>query len=83
MDLLAIGGVGSVALIVGTAIGWLIARARFAGRLADLNSKLLLERRVNKQLSEAIEVAAMPTFMPAPDLTAPPESAREPMVLSG
>lgn len=83
MDLLAIGGVGSVALLVGGALGWLIARARFIARLADLNSKLLLERRVNKQLSEAIQVAAVPSFMPTSELTIPAESAREPMVLSG
>ncbi len=83
MDLLAIGGVGSVAVIVCGAIGWLIARARFTTRLADLNSKLVLERRVNKQLSEAIAVAAVPSFVPTSDLTIPPQSASEPMVLSG
>jgi len=83
MDQLAIGAVGSVALVVGGAIGWLIARARFTARLADVNSKLVLERRVNKQLSEAIEVAAVPRFTPASDLTIPAESARESMVLSG
>jgi hypothetical protein len=83
MDLLTIGGVGLVAFVVGALLGWLITRSRFTTRVTDLNSKLVLERRVNKQLSEAIQVAAVPTFMPAPDLTTPREPAREPMVLSG
>jgi hypothetical protein len=85
MDLLVISGVGLAALIVGTAIGWLIARWRFAARIADLNSKLVLQHRVNKQLSETIEAAAAaePSFEPAPDLTIPAQAEREPMVLSG
>ena len=85
MDLLVISGVGLAAFIVGTAIGWLIARWRLAARIADLNSKLVLQHRVNKQLSEAIEAAAVaePSFEPAPDLTIPAPVEREPMVLSG
>ena len=55
MDLLAIS-VSLVALILGAAIGWLIARSRFIRTIAELNSKLVLERRVNKQLSETVQV---------------------------
>jgi hypothetical protein len=83
MDLLAISSAGAAAFIVGALFGWLIARWRFATKLADLNSKLVLERRVNRQLSEAIQDAAMPSFVPAPDLTAPAEATREAMVVSG
>ncbi len=83
MDPLVISSVGLLAFIVGAAIGWLIARTRFASRVADLNSKLVLERRVNKQLSETLQVADARNYMPVPDLTAPAESARESMVVSG
>jgi hypothetical protein len=89
MDLLVISGVGAAALIVGVALGWLIARWRFAARIADLNSKLVLQHRVNKQLSETIQAAAVePSFEPAPHLTIPAQVehepvGREPMVLSG
>jgi len=62
MDLLAIG-VSVVALIVGTAIGWFIARSRFTTKIAELNTSLVLERRVNKQLSQAIQVDPVPTFV--------------------
>ena len=83
MDPLVISSVGLLAFIVGAAIGWFIARTRFATKIADLNSKLVLERRVNKQLSETMQAAEAPNFMPAPDLTVPVEPARESMVLSG
>lgn len=82
MDLLPIG-VGLVALILGAAMGWLIARLSFTRTIAELNSKLVLERRVNKQLSETVQVHvdAAPSLMQAP--IPPVEPAREPMVLSG
>jgi hypothetical protein len=83
MDLLAISSAGAAAFIVGALCGWLIARWRFATKVADLSSKLVLERRVNRQLSEAIQDATVPSFVPAPDLTTPLEAALEPMVLSG
>ncbi len=82
MDLLPIG-VGLVALILGAATGWLVARLHFIKTIAELNSKLVLERRVNKQLSETVQVQAdaAPSLMHAP---APPvEPVPEPMVLSG
>jgi hypothetical protein len=60
MDLLAIGG-GVAALVLGAAIGWLFARSRFTRTIAELNTSLVLERRVNKQLSEAIQLDAAPT----------------------
>ncbi len=44
MDLLPIG-VGLVALILGAATGWLVARLHFIKKIAELNSKLVLERR--------------------------------------
>jgi hypothetical protein len=84
MDLLVISGVGAAAFVVGAALGWLIARWRFAARIADLDSKLVLQHRVNKQLSEAIQAAAAePSFERASDLTIPAPAEREPMVLSG
>jgi len=85
MDLLVISGGGAAAFIVGAALGWFIARWRFAARIADLNSKLVLQHRVNKQLSETIQAAAAaePSFEPVPDLTIPAPAVREPMVLSG
>ncbi len=82
MDLLPIG-VGLAALILGAATGWLIARSHFIRTIAELNSKLVLEHRLNKQLSETVQVQvdAAPGLMQAP---APPvEPAPEPMVLSG
>ena len=83
MDLIDITTLGVLALIVGMVIGWLVARSRFTTTVADLNSKLVLERRVNKQLSEAAQVAAVSNFMPAPELAAAAEPVRESMVLSG
>jgi hypothetical protein len=67
MDVLAIGG-SLAALILGTASGWLIARSRFARTIAELNTKLILERRVNKQLSEEAQIDAVRSLMyPADD----------------
>jgi hypothetical protein len=82
MDLLAIG-VSVVALIVGTAIGWFIARSRFTTKIAELNTSLVLERRVNKQLSQAIQVDPVPTFVQAPDLPTLAQPVHEPTALSG
>jgi hypothetical protein len=84
LDLLPISA-GLVALILGAAIGWLVARSRFATAIAELNSKLVLERRINKQLSETVQVQvdAAPRFIQTPNLTPLGEPTREPMVLSG
>lgn len=84
MDLLPTS-VSLVALILGVAIGWLVARSRFATTIAQLNSKLVLERRVNKQLSETVQVQvdAVPRLIQTPNLTPSGEPTREPMVLSG
>ena len=46
MDLLAISS-SLAALIFGAAIGWLFARSRFTRTIAELNTKLVLERRVS------------------------------------
>ena len=83
MDLIDITTLSVLALIVGIVTGWLVARSRFTTTVADLNSKLVLERRVNKQLSEAVQVAAVSNFMPAPDLASAAEPVRQSMVLSG
>jgi hypothetical protein len=40
---------------LGAAIGWLIARSRFRTTIAELNTKLILERRVNKQLMKKLK----------------------------
>jgi hypothetical protein len=82
MDLLAIGG-GVAALVLGAAIGWLFARSRFTRTIAELNTSLVLERRVNKQLSEAIQLDAAPSWSQAPAPTMSDEPLREPTVLSG
>ena len=82
MDLLAIG-VSLVALIVGAAIGWFVARSRFITKIAELNTSLVLERRVNKQLSQTIQVDAMPNFIQEPDLPTLAQPVHEPTVLSG
>jgi hypothetical protein len=90
MDLLPIG-VGVVAFILGAALGWLVARSSFTTAFAELNSKLVLERRVNKQLRETVQIDAVPHFTQTPDLATPVEPAveparepaRAPMVLSG
>jgi len=55
MDLLTIGA-SSAALIFGAAIGWLLARSRFTRIVAELNTNLILERRVNKQLCESVHL---------------------------
>jgi len=81
MDLLAIGG-SLAALILGAAIGWLIARSRYTRTIAELNTNLVLERRVNKQLSEAVQIDAMRSLVQAPGLTTD-ELTREPTALSG
>jgi len=81
MDLLAIS-VSLAALILGAAIGWLLARSRFTRTIAELNTNLVLERRVNKQLSEAVQIDAMRSLVQAPGLTTD-ELTREPTALSG
>jgi hypothetical protein len=82
MDSLAVGA-GLVALVLGTAIGWLLARSRFRTRIVELNTNLVLERRINKQLCEAVQVNAAPGLFRVSELTMPAEPARESMVLSG
>lgn len=82
MDLPAMSA-SAVALIMGTAIGWLVARLRFVTKIAELNTNLVLERRVNKQLSQALQVDAVPSFVQAPDLTALVQPTHETTVLSG
>ena len=82
MDLLTIGA-SSAALIFGAAIGWLLARSRFTRTVAELNTNLILERRVNKQLCESVEFDAVPSLIREPDLTISGEPTRESMVPSG
>jgi hypothetical protein len=82
MDLLAMSA-SLVALIVGTAIGWLVARSRFITTIAELNTNLVLERRVNKQLSQSLRVDAVPSLIQAPNLTMSTETTREPTMASG
>ena len=67
MDLLTISA-GVVALILGAAIGWLIARSRFIRTIAELKANLVLERRVNSQVYKKVQVDAVPTLIQAPDL---------------
>ena len=62
MDLLSIS-MSLVALVLGAAIGWLIARSRFRTTIAELNTKLILERRVNKQLYEKAQIDAVAGLM--------------------
>ena len=81
MDLLAIS-VSSAALILGAAIGWLIARSRLTTTIAELNTKLVLERRVNQQLSEAAQIDVVRSFVQAPVLTTD-DPMHEPTMLSG
>jgi hypothetical protein len=78
MDLLAIGA-SLAALIFGAAIGWLLARSRFTRTIAELNTNLILERRVNKQLCESVQFDDVPSLIREPDLTI----SGEPMVPSG
>jgi hypothetical protein len=68
---------------LGAAIGWLFARSRFTRTIAELNTKLILERRVNKQLSEAAQIDALRSLMQASGLTQSDDPMREPTVLSG
>jgi hypothetical protein len=82
MDLLAIGG-SVAALVLGAAMGWLFARSRFTRTITELNTSLVLERRVNKQLSEAVQFDAVPSWSQAPASTMSDEPVREPTVLSG
>jgi hypothetical protein len=80
-ELLAIG-VSLAALILGAAIGWIVARLRFTTTIAELHTSLVLERRVNKQLSEAVQIDAVRSLLQVSSLAAG-EPAREPTVLSG
>jgi hypothetical protein len=82
MDLLAMSA-SLVALVVGTAIGWLVARWRFTTTIAELNTNLVLERRVNKQLSGTLQIDAMPSLVQAPNLTPATQTTREPTAASG
>ena len=82
MDLLSIS-MSLVALVLGAAIGWLIARSRFRTTIAELNTKLILERRVNKQLYEKAQIDAVAGLMGASNLTTSGEPARQPMAVSG
>jgi hypothetical protein len=83
MDLLTIGA-SLAAFIFGAAISWLLARSRFMRTIAELNSKLVLERRVNKQLSETVQVQvdAVPSLAREPDLSISGEPTRETLVPS-
>ena len=81
MDLLTIGA-SSAALIFGAAIGWLLARSRFTRTVAELNTNLILERRVNRQLSESVQLDAAPRLTREPDLTISGEPTRETLVPS-
>jgi hypothetical protein len=49
--------------------------------IAEVNGKLVLERRLNKQLGEPVQVNAVRSLMNATDLT--PSAEREPTVASG
>jgi len=80
MDVPAISA-SLVALLMGAAIGWLIARWRFVTTIAELNTNLVLERRLNKQLCDTIQVAAAPSFVAAPELASAAAPARESTVL--
>ena len=83
MDPLAIG-IGVPALIFGVAIGWLVARSRFKTTIAELNTKLVLERRVNKQLHERAQVDGVPSLMNGDAMrSGTAGSMREPMPVSG
>ena len=82
IDLVSIS-MSLVALVLGAAIGWLIARSRFRTTIAELNTKLVLERRVNKQLYEKAQIDAVAGLMGALNLTTSGEPARQPMAVSG
>jgi hypothetical protein len=80
MDVLAMSA-SLVALIMGAAIGWLIARWRFATAITELTTNLVLERRLNKQLCDTIQVAAAPAFVQAPELASATAPASESTVM--
>jgi len=82
MDPLATS-VGVGALVLGTAIGWLVGRSRSTTAIADLNAKLVLERRLNKQLGDTAQGDAVRSLVRAPDLTTAVEPVREPTVVAG
>jgi hypothetical protein len=75
--------VSLVAFVLGAAIGWLLARSRFTSTIAELNTNLVLERRVNRQLRETVQVDAVPSSIQAPQLTTSGELTREPTMVSG
>ena len=83
IDLLTVfGGLG--ALVLGAAIGWILARSQLRRRIAELNTSLVLERRVNKQLSEAtIEVDALRSLVQASGLRASHVPVHEPTLSPG
>ena len=81
MDLQAIS-ISLVALIVGVAIGWLVTRSRLKTKIAELNTNLILERRVNKQLGETLR-DAVPNLIESPNLTMSAQPAHQPSMLSG
>jgi hypothetical protein len=80
MDLMATS-ISLVALLLGSGIGWLIARWRSATTIAELTRNLILERRLNKQLCDTIQVAAAPAFVQAPELTSAAAPTRESAVM--
>jgi hypothetical protein len=82
MDPLATS-VGVGALVLGTAIGWLVARLRSTTTIAELNAELVLERRLNKQLGETVRVDAVRSLVAAADLTTAVEPVREPTTAAG
>lgn len=71
------------ALVLGTAIGWLVARLRSIATIADLNAELALERRLNKQLGETVQVDTVRNLAQAANLTTAVEPVREPTVAAG
>lgn len=81
MELLAIG-VSLAVLILGATTGWLVARLHFTSMIAELHTSLVLERRVNKQLSEAVQIDAVRSLLQVSSL-ATGQPAHEPTVLSG
>jgi hypothetical protein len=51
--------------------------------IAELNAALVLERRLNKQLGETVQVDTVRNLVQAADLRTAVESAREPTVAAG
>jgi len=82
MDPLATS-VGVGALVLGAAIGWLVGRSRSTTAIADLNAKLVLERRLNKQLGETVQADAVRSLVRAPGLATAVEPVRESTVAAG